>query len=74
MRAGATPVHAAESVIRRILQWYPGYVGALVAVNRHGEHGAAAHGWKFQYSIRDSTQSKVRVIDLQPLDDLSNEQ
>ena len=47
---------------------YPDYVGALVAVDRFGWHGAAAHGWNFSYSIRSSQMDKVEVIEVALLD------
>ena len=68
MRAGLSPVQAAEMVVLRIAQWYPNYVGALVAVNPQGQHGAAAHGWHFQYSVQGDLHRDVHVIDVEPLD------
>ncbi|KAK9838736.1 hypothetical protein WJX74_002277 [Apatococcus lobatus] len=64
------PVHpeaACESAIRRILRVYPEYVGALVAVDSLGRHGAAAHGWNFSYSVRTTEMDKVEVIEIAPL-------
>lgn len=67
MRSGASPSEAAASVVQRMVHWYPGYVGALVAVNAQGMHAAAAHGWHFQYAVRSAQQEGVQVIDVQPL-------
>lgn len=67
IRAGDSPTHAAESAVRRMAQFYPDYVGALVAVNAKGEHGAAAHGWQFRYAVQDGSKKEVRVIEVKPL-------
>lgn len=62
------PQSACEQAIRRIVRVYPDYVGALVAVDRFGRHGAAAHGWNFSYSVRSSQMDEVEVIEVAPLD------
>ena len=68
MRLGMSPQEAAETVIRRIAVRLEGrYTGAVVAVNRRGEHGAAAHGWEFRYSYRDRNSNGVKVVDVLPL-------
>ncbi len=67
MRRGMPPTEACETAVRRILHHYPSYVGAVVALDKHGHHGAAAHGWKFSYSIRSTQMRDVEVIDVIPL-------
>ncbi|XP_004364899.2 aspartylglucosaminidase [Capsaspora owczarzaki ATCC 30864] len=68
MEAGMTPTAAAEDALRRIAKFYPNYLGALVAVNKQGQFGGAAHGWNFSYSVRNSTMSDVTVFSVTPLD------
>lgn len=69
MRWGFTPVKAAESAIKRIVRHYPGYVGALVAVNAAGQHGAAAYGWSFEYAVRDTSMKDVTIYKVEPVGD-----
>ena len=57
MRQGMSPKHAAEDAIQRIARHYPTYIGAVVAVDHRGRHGAAAHGWNFEYTVRSHTQN-----------------
>ena len=57
MRQGMSPKHAAEDAIQRIIRHYPSYVGALVAVDHQGRHGAAAHGWKFEYAAKSQSHN-----------------
>ena len=44
MRRGVAPRDAAEQAIARIARYVPGYFGALVAVDKHGNHAGAAFG------------------------------
>lgn len=67
IRGGARPRDAAEEVVKRIAKWYPTYVGALVALDPQGQHGAAAHGWHFQYAVQDREGVSVQVIDVDPV-------
>ncbi|KAK9807970.1 hypothetical protein WJX73_008598 [Symbiochloris irregularis] len=67
MRGGASPLDAAQSVVKRMAHWFPQYVGALVAVNARGQHAAAAFGWQFQYAVRAAQQADVKIIDVEPL-------
>ena len=62
------PQIACERAIRRIVNIYPDYVGALVAVDRFGRHGAAAHGWNFSYAVRTSQMDQVKVVQVPPLE------
>ncbi|XP_060554336.1 N(4)-(Beta-N-acetylglucosaminyl)-L-asparaginase-like [Ruditapes philippinarum] len=65
MKTGVSPCIATSEAIRSILRFYPDFVGAVVAVNKKGEHGAACHGIpKFPYSIRSTDYSEVTVLDV----------
>lgn len=68
MRQGMSPKHAAEDAIQRIVRHYPSYVGALIAVDYRGSHGAAAYGWTFEYTVRshshNTTVYKVEPVGL----------
>ena len=68
MRQGLSPKKAAEDAIRRIAEVYPSYVGALVTLSNAGKHGAAAHGWTFEYSVRDTSMTEVTVFKVSPID------
>ena len=61
------PQTACERAIRRIVNIYPDYVGALVAVDRFGRYGAAAHGWNFSYAVQTSQMDQVDVVKVPPL-------
>ena len=66
MRQGMSPKHAAEDAIQRIIRHYPSYVGAVVAVDYKGRHGAAAHGWKFEYAARSQSYNTT-VFTVEPI-------
>lgn len=68
MRRGMGPREAAEEAVGRIAARLGGaYVGAVVALSRDGRHGAAAHGWNFSYSVRDTDSGGVQVVAVEPL-------
>lgn len=60
------PKHAAEDAIARIARKFPDFVGAVVAVNKKGEHAGACHGWTFMYSVRSSAMKDVEVFTVLP--------
>ncbi|KAL4431064.1 hypothetical protein ABPG75_006320 [Micractinium tetrahymenae] len=68
MRRGLSPQAAAEDAVRRIARRVPSYVGAVVAVSKDGRYGAAAHGWKFVFSVASAASSgQVETIAVEPL-------
>ncbi|RZC16380.1 putative isoaspartyl peptidase/L-asparaginase 3 [Glycine soja] len=52
MRLGMEHKLAAKDAIARIARKYPDFLGAIVALNKKGEHAGACHGWTFKYSVR----------------------
>ncbi|KAM3968123.1 N(4)-(Beta-N-acetylglucosaminyl)-L-asparaginase [Aphomia sociella] len=63
MRRGASPSRAARTAIERITSHYSSFSGAVVALTKDGEYGAACHGIdKFPYVVRDSTRQSSEVI------------
>ncbi|VDN57613.1 unnamed protein product [Dracunculus medinensis] len=63
MRSGFSSQKSAEIVIHRIALAYPDFFGAIVAVSKTGEYGAACHGMdSFDYSFRNKHSNKVKVI------------
>ncbi|XP_020893431.1 N(4)-(Beta-N-acetylglucosaminyl)-L-asparaginase [Exaiptasia diaphana] len=72
MRQGKSPQEAAQLALGRIVKYYPGFSGGIVAVNRSGEHGGAAHGWTFfKYSVvSPKLGGKVQVISVKPTENL----
>lgn len=67
MRLGLSPVEAAEDAISRIRRRYPAFIGAIFALNKHGDHGGACHGWTFQYSVRTLDMDDVDVYTVYPI-------
>lgn len=46
MRLGASPAAATETAVRRMAKYYPNFRGAVIALNKAGEYGAACHGYQ----------------------------
>jgi len=64
------PQRAAEDAVRAIAEREPGYVGALVvACSRTGRVGAAAHGWRFSYTVarKGVEGGEPQVVEVEPL-------
>lgn len=62
MRRGSSPSYAGELAIRRIVTYYPDFVGAIVVLKKDGEYGAACHGLQsFQFSVCNSQLGQVTV-------------
>ncbi|XP_068144759.1 putative N(4)-(beta-N-acetylglucosaminyl)-L-asparaginase GA14866 [Drosophila tropicalis] len=58
MRAGKTPTEAAELGIKRIVKHYKDFSGAVIAVNRLGEYGAACYGMaEFPFVVSSPVKS-----------------
>ncbi|KAK6059726.1 asparaginase [Cooperia oncophora] len=63
MRLGTKPFKAAHKAIRRILQDYPHFQGAVVAANAAGVHGAAcANLGKFMFSVGEGGKTRSEII------------
>ncbi|CAJ0609489.1 unnamed protein product [Cylicocyclus nassatus] len=63
MRLGTKPFRAAHKAMKNILQYYPNFQGAIVAVNVRGLHGAAcANLHKFQYSLGVGSSTRVETV------------
>lgn len=65
MRRGATPTEAATTAIRRIAEHYPTFTGAVIAINKDGEYGAACNGiTRFQHYIANPElgQAMMRFV------------
>lgn len=59
MRRGATPKEAAETAIRRIAEHYPFFIGAVIALNKDGNFGAACNGIPlFPYYVSNPESGK----------------
>jgi len=68
MRNGQTPTEACEAALRRIIPYFPSYVGAVIALSRTGEYGAAAYNLNnWQYAIRTPDMSAAQVVDVPPI-------
>lgn len=62
MRRGHPPQQAAQDAVRRILKFYPDYIGAVIAVDASGRHAAAAAGWNFTYAFRDASMQQAKTV------------
>lgn len=63
MRRGASPTVAAGIAIHRIARHYPQFMGAVIALTKDGQHGAACHGMeRFPYVAHDNTTTTSNVI------------
>lgn len=60
------PKLAAKDAIARITRKFPDFVGAVVALNKTGEHAGACHGWTFKYSVRSPAMKDVQVFTVLP--------
>ena len=67
MRHGMEPSAAAEAALRRIVKYHKKFEGAIVAVNKKGEYGAASYGWDtFEYSVINKKLGEVQIIPVKP--------
>ncbi|KAL5569855.1 hypothetical protein UlMin_026430 [Ulmus minor] len=66
MRLGMEPEFAAKDAISRIARKFPGFVGAVFAINKKGAHAGACHGWTFQYSVRSPEMDDVNIFTVYP--------
>ncbi|KAF2883676.1 hypothetical protein ILUMI_22491 [Ignelater luminosus] len=62
MRRGKRPKEAAQIAINRIVERYPKFFGAVIAVNMKGEYSAACNGMKaFPFSVVNNELQHVTV-------------
>jgi len=55
--------------MKRIVSYYPNFVGAIVVLKNDGEYGAACHGLpSFQFSVCNSQLGQVTVQSVQCVD------
>ena len=66
MRLGMEPKLAAKDAMARIARKFPDFLGAVVALNKKGEHAGACHGWTFKYSVRSPAMKDVEVFTVLP--------
>ncbi|KAH3842682.1 hypothetical protein DPMN_116186 [Dreissena polymorpha] len=65
MKTGVSPSVATAEAMKSIIKYYPDFVGAVLAVNIRGEHGAACHGIaQFPYSIISPDYPQVTVLNV----------
>ncbi len=62
MREGWSATKATETVVRRMVQFYPQVQTALMAVDAHGNHGAACSGWTFVYNVMRSKHAEIVTV------------
>ncbi|VBB29686.1 unnamed protein product [Acanthocheilonema viteae] len=64
IREGKTPAKAAEITIRAISLKYPNFMGAIVAVNKKGQFGAACHGMDSFSTFKHLTFENICWVDI----------
>ncbi|KAL2653356.1 hypothetical protein R1flu_021484 [Riccia fluitans] len=69
MRRGQSPEEAATDAIARMKTKFPSFVGAVFAVDRHGNHSGACYGWVFQYTVRSSGMDGPEIFTIRPQDE-----
>jgi len=63
MKYGHSPTLAAQLAIDMIANYYPHFSGAVIAVNKYGDYGAACNGFDiFPYSIANPEHNKVSIL------------
>lgn len=63
MRRGATPSAAATTAISRIAEHYPAFTGAVIAINKNGEYGAACNGiTRFAHYVANPELKKPTML------------
>lgn len=58
---------ACAEPLRRITKYYPAFQGAVVCVDRHGNHSGAGYGWEFSYAVRVPDMPCAQVVSVPPL-------
>ncbi|XP_050678975.1 N(4)-(Beta-N-acetylglucosaminyl)-L-asparaginase-like [Leptidea sinapis] len=65
MRRGIPPKEAAEAAIARIAEYYPNFMGAVIALRKDGVYGAACHGLgdqPFPFVIQSSPVHTIKYV------------
>ncbi|XP_047023742.1 N(4)-(Beta-N-acetylglucosaminyl)-L-asparaginase-like isoform X3 [Helicoverpa zea] len=63
MRRGASPTDATQTAVKRIAAHYPDFMGAVIALTKTGQYGAACHGIPtFPFVVQDKTRNVFEVI------------
>ncbi|VDM60977.1 unnamed protein product [Angiostrongylus costaricensis] len=63
MRLGTKPYKATHKAIKRILDYYPKFQGAVVGVNSNGTYGAAcANMENFMFSIGEASKTRTESV------------
>lgn len=63
MREGYSASEAAEIAVKRIVEAYPEFSGAVIAVTIDGEYGAACNGMEeFPFSVRNDESNEAITL------------
>ncbi|QDZ23906.1 asparaginase [Chloropicon primus] len=65
MRRGMSPKSAVEEALGRIRRRHPTFQGALLALDKNGNHAGATNCMDFHYSLASADHPDVRVIEVQ---------
>ncbi|XP_008557128.1 N(4)-(Beta-N-acetylglucosaminyl)-L-asparaginase [Microplitis demolitor] len=63
MRRGASPTEAAAVAVKRIAKHYPMFRGAVIALDKNGDYGAACNGFaSFPYFVSNAALGKPTLL------------
>lgn len=63
MRRGASPTNAAKTAVMRIAAYYANFKGAVVALSKIGEYGAACHGIEnLSFVVLDNIHQSLKLV------------
>jgi len=67
MASGMTPEEAAKDALYRIVEKQPTFSGAIIALNKKGEFGAAVYGYSsFSYNVMNQQFDKPTIFTVYP--------
>jgi len=67
MAFGMTPEEAAKDALNRIVEKQPGFSGAIIALNKKGDWGAAVYGYSsFSYNVMTPQLGKPTIFTVYP--------
>lgn len=65
MRRGTSPSDAARTAIERITRHYSTFMGAVIALSKDGEYGAACHGINtFPFVVHDGRHDSYEIVNV----------
>lgn len=66
MRRGWSARDAATDAVARIKRRFPLFIGAVIAIDRHGNHAGASNGWIFHYTVWGHGMEQPEIFTVYP--------